>query len=166
MLEIHERQEDPSKIDEDVLQDLNDRGDAGAQSKIMERLGEIKFDCTGEQFAVEHEVRVCGQLVKIPVMSLEVEGSEGLISAEQLKEMSKTPQQRRSEKANILDKRHADKKVKRARKASSHRHRHHHRQHHHYHCHHHHHHHPPPLLPPPGPRTRNSLEVCSRGVQR
>ena len=85
VLEIHERQEDPSKIDEDVLQDLNDRGDAGAQSKIMERFGEIKFDCTGEQFVVEHEVHVCGQLVKIPVMSLEVEGSEGLISAEQLK---------------------------------------------------------------------------------
>ena len=93
VLEIHERQEDQSKIDPDVLQDLNDRADVGVQNKIMERLGEIKFDCTAEQFAVEHEVRICGQQVKIPVMSVEVEGSEGLISSEHLKELSKTPQQ-------------------------------------------------------------------------
>ena len=47
-------------------------------------------------------------------MCLEVEWSEGLMAAEHLKELSKTSEQRRSEKVKFIDKRHEDKKVKRA----------------------------------------------------
>ena len=68
------------------------------QEEIMERLGKIRFDCTGEDFAMEHEVRICGNNVKIPVMCMEIDWSEDLMSSEHLKELSKTPLQRRAEK--------------------------------------------------------------------
>ena len=75
--------------------------DAQYQAQILERLGDIKFDCTGEQFAMYHETRICGKIVLVPVMVLHVpEGTQDLISDVYLKELQKTPAQRRAEKHN------------------------------------------------------------------
>ena len=75
--------------------------DAQYQAHILERLGEIKFDCTGQQFSMYHEARICGQLVKVPVMVLHVpDGTQDLISDVHLQELQKTPAQRRAEKLN------------------------------------------------------------------
>ena len=55
---------------------------------------------------MEHEVKICADVVKIPVMRLELEdpeGLDGLISPEQLKELQKTPEQRRAEKVEPSD---------------------------------------------------------------
>ena len=117
VLEAHEKGEsekDEKKFAEELPQEV--------QETIMDRLGKINFDCSGEQFAVEHEVKVCGENVKIPVLRVDiedVEGLEGLISAEHLKELQKTPEQRRAEKVEGRDinDRHDAREVTRARKA-------------------------------------------------
>ena len=72
----------------------------------MRQLGEIKFDCDGEQFAVEHVVRICDKKVNIPVMCVQINEGEGhiaedLMSQELIKELHKTPAQRRAEKVKV-----------------------------------------------------------------
>ena len=101
-LEVNEQKKSEDIDDMQSTKKLELEKDEELQNRVMERLGEIKFDHTGEQFAVELERRICGLTVKIPVMCVEIEGGdmiEDLISPAQLKELSKTPAQRRAEKA-------------------------------------------------------------------
>ena len=67
------------------------------QQKILEHRGEIKFETQGGRVAADHEVKLCGSTVKIPVLRLDIGDQEGLISEELLEKLNKTPQQRRSE---------------------------------------------------------------------
>ena len=82
--------------------------DGERQAQLLERLGEIKFGCKGEEFAMSHETRICGRTVEVPVMVIHIpEGTQDLISDVHLKELQKTPAQRRAEKLNRdVDDRH------------------------------------------------------------
>ena len=67
------------------------------EQKILEHLGQIKFETQGGRVAADHEVKLCGSIVKIPVLRLDIGDQEGLISEELLEKLNKTPKQRRAE---------------------------------------------------------------------
>ena len=67
------------------------------EQKILEHLGEIKFETQDGRIAADHEVKLCGNMVKIPVLRLDIGDQEGLISEELLEKLNKTPKQRRAE---------------------------------------------------------------------
>ena len=115
VLEIHEQQQ-VTQAGEDVPEFGNAEG--AYQKYILEKLGHIRYDCSGEEFGVHHEVRICGDIVKIPVMMLEIpEGTQDLISEASLQELMKTPAQRRAEKVMERNKGKSDYRRSRARKA-------------------------------------------------
>ena len=53
---------------------------------------------------VDHEIQVCGNTVKIPVMSLEIDGQQDLIDEQYLKILQMTPAERRAnmQKSNAV----------------------------------------------------------------
>ena len=102
VLMSHEKSAGDPEVDDGEFGKLEIDKSEELQQKVLDRLGQIKFDHTGEQFAVQHEVRICGNLVRAPVMCLDIgmdSKIEDLISPMQLQELCKTPAQRRSEKA-------------------------------------------------------------------
>ena len=101
-MQSHEKVAGVPEVDDGEFRKLEIDKSEELQQKVLERLGQIKFDHTGEQLAVQHEVRTCGNLVRAPVMCLDIgldSTIEDLISPMQLQELCMTPAQRRSEKA-------------------------------------------------------------------
>ena len=45
---------------------------------------------------VDHEIQVCGNTIKIPVMSLEIDGQQDLVEEQYLKILQMTPAERRA----------------------------------------------------------------------
>ena len=76
---------------------------------VLKKLGEIKFVPTAAGVSVDHEVQICGEMVKIPVLKLQIDDTAGLISEELLSKLTKTPAQRRAEQAEVscIDKKKA-----------------------------------------------------------
>ena len=96
VLDAHERQE---VIQQQGEEDPVDFTEGELEAQLLEKLGELQYDCKGEEFAMSHRTRICGQFVDVPVMVIHVpEGTQDLISDVHLKELQKTPAQRRAEK--------------------------------------------------------------------
>ena len=84
VLEIHEQQQVTQAGEDDPE---FGKAEGAYQEYILEKLGHIRYDCSGEEFGVHHEVRICGDIVKAPVMMLEIpEGTQDLSSEESLRE--------------------------------------------------------------------------------
>ena len=66
------------------------------QEFLLKKLGKIKLAQEEDRFTVDHEITVCGKVVKVPVMSMEVDDQVDLISGELLQVLQMTPAERRA----------------------------------------------------------------------
>ena len=68
---------------------------------VLNKLGQIKFVPSPAGVDVDHEVWICGEKQRIPVLKLQIDDTAGLISEELLAKLTKTPAQRRAEQAQV-----------------------------------------------------------------
>ena len=70
--------------------------DAKYQEFIMRKLGKLSHSTSQDQFTVDHEVQVCGQMVKVPIFEMDVDGQSNIITPQLLDILQKTPAERRA----------------------------------------------------------------------
>ena len=85
---------DKEKVDEKVVSSADEERDY--QQFLVQKLGKISFAQEDDKFVVDHEIQVCGNTVKIPVMSLEIDGQQDLIDEQYLKILQMTLAERRA----------------------------------------------------------------------
>ena len=66
------------------------------QDFLLQKLGKITFAQEDDKFTVDHEIKVCGKSVTIPVLSMEIDSQTDLIDDEFLKLLQMTPAERRA----------------------------------------------------------------------
>ena len=73
-------------------------------SSSWSRSWKISFAQEDDKFVVDREIQVCGNTVKIPVMSLEIDGQQDLIDEQYLKILQMTLAERRAnmQKSNAV----------------------------------------------------------------
>ena len=93
---------DKEKVDEKVVSSADEERDY--QQFLVQKLGKISFAQEDDKFVVDHEIQVCGNTPKVPVMSLEIDGQQDLIDEQYLKILQMTPAERRAnmQKSNAV----------------------------------------------------------------
>jgi hypothetical protein len=66
------------------------------QDFLLQKLGKYDLATSDEQFTVDHTVIVCGKVVKVPVLTLEIDEQENLIHQGFLEILRMTPEERRA----------------------------------------------------------------------
>jgi hypothetical protein len=66
------------------------------QDFIMRKLGKLSHSTSEDQFIVDHEVSCCGQMVKVPVFEMDIDGQSNLITPQLLEILQQTPAERRA----------------------------------------------------------------------
>ena len=107
------------KVDEKVVSSADEERDY--QQFLVQKLGKISFAQEDDKFMVDHEIEVCGNTVKIPVMSFEIDGQQDLIDEQYLKILQMTPAERRAnmQKSNAVQRNLKQKMKKRSDRGGS-----------------------------------------------